>query len=104
VIITRHVDDDGAVRLSLAGELDLATRDDLRDRVQETLAATSPRHLIIDMAGVTFCDSSGMSALVRATKSAADRDLTFQVINVPRYIRQTMEVAGVLDWLTGQQT
>src|SRR3954452_15793629 len=104
MIITRHFDDDGAVRLSLAGELDLVTRDDVRDRVQETLDATSPRHLIIDMAGVTFCDSSGLSALVQAMTSAADRDLTFQVVNVPQYIRQTLDITGVLDWLTGPQT
>ncbi|MFD3535993.1 STAS domain-containing protein [Streptomyces sp. NPDC058664] len=54
------------VELRLAGELDLATVP-LLQQAAATALATRPRHLNLDLAGLTFCDQTGLRALHRLT-------------------------------------
>ena len=53
--------------LFVDGELDIATVDELRDRLAETTITT------LDMAGVTFIDVVVLSALVTAHQARAAR-------------------------------
>jgi anti-sigma B factor antagonist len=53
----------GAVVVSVVGDVDMNTVPDLEERI---VAAERPElPLVLDLAGVTFLDSSGLSALVR---------------------------------------
>ena len=56
--------------VSVTGELDFGTTARLTDVVQP-LAATG-RSLVLDLAGLVFCDSSGLGVLVRLHKVAQD--------------------------------
>ena len=53
----------------LAGELDLHTSRRLREAVQELLAAGADC-FVIDLAAVTFVDSTGLGALVRTQRKS----------------------------------
>jgi len=55
--------------LALAGELDLASADTLLNAVHELLGS-GVRFLHIDLTDLTFCDSTGLSALLRARNAA----------------------------------
>ena len=55
--------DDGAAVVSLSGELDLATAPQLRQTVGD-LMGMGTRHLVVDLEGVEFIDSSGLGALL----------------------------------------
>lgn len=57
--------------LHLAGELDLATADQVDEAVRRQLDAGRPR-LLAHLAGLDFCDSSGLAAFVRASRRCAD--------------------------------
>jgi anti-anti-sigma factor len=57
---------DSEVRLVVAGELDLATAPALHDAVTQLLGAGEPSTVVIDLGEVTFLDSSGLGALLRA--------------------------------------
>jgi RND superfamily putative drug exporter len=59
---------DGTTWLSLAGELDLRSADDLRRRFEEVEASAAT--LVVDLRGLTFLDSRGLSALVAAHRRA----------------------------------
>ena len=50
------------------GELDTLTSPELREQIQQALAQRPPA-LLIDLAAVSFIDSSGLSALVAGLKS-----------------------------------
>ncbi|MET8908408.1 STAS domain-containing protein [Micromonospora sp. NPDC004551] len=91
--------DDGLVRLSLIGELDMATVQPLCDRVEQAIKSGASG-LVIDLAGLSFCDSSGIRALMDARKAATSRGVAFQATNPQGVTRRTMEVTGVLDVLT----
>ena len=51
------------------GELDTLTSPELREQIQQALAQRPPA-LLIDLAAVSFIDSSGLSALVAGLKAA----------------------------------
>jgi anti-anti-sigma factor len=57
--------------LALSGEADITNSDQLRDLL-DTEVAKQPSHLIIDMSGLRFMDSSALHALLR-TNRALDR-------------------------------
>jgi|GraSoiStandDraft_48_1057284.scaffolds.fasta_scaffold163872_2 anti-sigma B factor antagonist len=85
--------DTGAVVLSVVGELDIGTSDQLRTAVGRYLRPQI--RLILDLAGVTFCDSTGLAALVGVYKQVAAQqgDLLLRA-PVPR-VRNLLAVTGL---------
>ena len=59
---------DGCRVLTLAGECDLATRDTLRDGLDNALTDT-PRLLIVDLAQLRFCDGRGAALILIAAQT-----------------------------------
>jgi anti-sigma B factor antagonist len=55
----------GVVLLALEGEFDLAAAPSARDRFAQA-GARRPRSVVLDMAAVTFADSSALRELLRA--------------------------------------
>jgi anti-sigma B factor antagonist len=60
----------GVTLLAVFGEVDLATADQLYEAGMKALADGAP--VRIDLAGVTFMDSTGLAALVRIRNQAED--------------------------------
>ncbi len=56
--------DNGTASLSLEGELDIATASVLEARLDELEAHGSGTHLLVDLAGLAFIDSTGLRALL----------------------------------------
>lgn len=57
--------------LTVEGDVDVATASVLRRAVDEALAEAGPRPLVIDLTGVTFLASRGLSTLVEAHREAS---------------------------------
>jgi anti-sigma B factor antagonist len=56
--------------LALAGEIDYSVKDRLLARIVDLLDR-GPTPLVIDMTGVKFCDSTGLTVAVNAKRHAA---------------------------------
>jgi anti-sigma B factor antagonist len=82
--------------LALTGDLDLAAVDDLRDGAQVQLAAGC-RRLTLDLAGVTFLDSSGLGALVELRNVARRSGVYLAVVNVPPGPARIITIAGLAE-------
>jgi anti-anti-sigma factor len=65
--LTVEADADGGVRITVRGELDLATAPRLRD----ALADPGGRVVLVDLRGLTFMDSTGVRTLLQANEDAA---------------------------------
>ncbi|OJF10186.1 STAS domain-containing protein [Couchioplanes caeruleus] len=52
-----------ALTIAVAGELDAANRVAVHDALHDAIAARSPRHVVIDLAGLSFCDTAGIRVL-----------------------------------------
>ncbi|MBM0275422.1 STAS domain-containing protein [Micromonospora tarensis] len=61
----------GCTVLEARGELDMATSPQLRESLQR-LADAGDQHVVLDLAGVGFMDSSGLGALVVMFKAMRD--------------------------------
>lgn len=73
----RTTDSDGELVVELRGDVDLDTVTLVRDALDR--ACTTGRSFSVDVAGVTFIDSSVLQALLRALRAqrAAGLDMTF---------------------------
>jgi anti-anti-sigma factor len=80
-----------AVVVRIRGELDMATADRFEDALQ-LAAGADPPTIVIDFAGCTFADLSGLRPLhrLRSRQSTAGNALTLS--NVPRRIRPVLDV------------
>lgn len=91
-LIVEMVGDMGVVRLR--GEVDHATGPQLR-ACAESLFGDGARSLVLDMAQVTFLDSSGLKAIVQSHHQAHELGGTVTVRHAPSMVRRVMEVTGL---------
>jgi anti-anti-sigma factor len=81
--------------IALGGELDLATAPRLQETVDETLARCS--HLIVDISGAKFIDSSTIATFIRARDRAEDGGGRFNlVLGTAAIVERALEVSGVI--------
>lgn len=86
--------DDGAVVVSVFGELDLATCPQLR-AVLDRLA-TEKRTAVVDLAGVAFMDSTGLNLLAQATREARRDGWTFALApELPDAVARLFEITSM---------
>jgi anti-sigma B factor antagonist len=90
-------DGDGTV-VRPFGEVDLATAPALEARAVEILDGGCP-HLVIDLRGVSFIDSTGIRVLIVATRHARELAARTSVIVGSGQTRRVLELACVLDHL-----
>src|SRR5688572_15780860 len=69
------------LRAALAGELDLADADEVRDNLAAAAQASQCQVLEVDVSNVTFIDSYALGALVSARNTAAAAGVTLTLIN-----------------------
>ncbi|MCR6490783.1 STAS domain-containing protein [Amycolatopsis sp. OK19-0408] len=91
-----EVADTGPI-LTVRGELDVATAPRLRTEVGG-LELGAGQLLVVDLAGVTFCDSSGISALIAARNAAEAARAGVALVAVPSRITRTLGLTGLADF------
>jgi anti-anti-sigma factor len=83
-----------AVVFHLAGEIDVLTVTQLSILVNETLADPPPR-IVLDMAGVTFCDSQGLGTLVVLSRKAQHARSVLALVNVGDFLLRVLDITGL---------
>ena len=79
----------------LKGELDHhGARNALRE-LELSIDAALPKKLVLDLAGVTFMDSSGIALILRAQQRMQLLDGSLLVRNVPQQARRVLDAAGI---------
>ncbi|MCX5215830.1 STAS domain-containing protein [Kitasatospora sp. NBC_00240] len=78
-----------------AGELDLAGAPILHTAIHRALASrpASPK-LVIDLAAVTFCDSTGIDALLLARTEAGRQGVTLHLAHPTHAVARVLEITG----------
>ena len=86
---------DGSVRLTLHGELDLATAPELEQLVNERIDAGD--EVVVDLRPLEFMDSSGIRVLVAAHARAGRVGTTLVIVRPPTgsAVAKIVEVSGL---------
>jgi anti-sigma B factor antagonist len=74
----------------LEGELDMATADDLSQILRE--ASTKGDPIVLDFAGVSFMDSSGLRALLEAAGLCSGKGVVV-VLNPSTQVRRVLDIS-----------
>jgi anti-sigma B factor antagonist len=82
--------------LQVAGEVDLATRDELRERLL-ALVAEGARHLVVDLTGLEFIDSSGLGVLIRVRNVVQEQGGSLTLVANQERILKPFRVTGLAD-------
>ena len=89
---------DGAVRVSLQGELDLASARTMEERLA-AIEEQAPARVVIDLSGLVFMDSSGLRVLLLADSRARERGFELVLAPGPEPVQRVFEMTGALDVL-----
>ncbi|MGH2874450.1 MAG: STAS domain-containing protein, partial [Solirubrobacteraceae bacterium] len=81
----------------LSGELDLATAPELEHELQRL---AGKRSLVLDLCGVEFIDSTGLSVLVKAHKRATEAGRSFKLIRGGPQAQRLLALTGLNAHLT----
>lgn len=84
--------------MAASGELDMDTADSLEQAVSRLLVGR-PAILAVDFSGVSFCDSSGIGALIRAHRAAAAQGCRLELHDVDPDVRRVFDLVGLSDRL-----
>jgi len=88
-----------ATVISVGGEIDMSTCEELRSAVAPHAGRGAA--IALDLAGVTFIDSSAIRVMIETRASAIAAGGSFVVRNPSDPVRRVLTVAGVLDLFTG---
>jgi anti-anti-sigma factor len=80
-------------RLTVVGELDIATAPRLEDEVQAMLAR-GPGHLIVDLRELTFIDSSGLRLFILLSDRAVEEGWTLSLVRPSGQVRPVFQISG----------
>jgi len=89
-----RVEDTGdTVVLSVSGEVDMATAPALEESIKGALER-APKTLVVDLSGVGFLASAGMSVLIGGNQQAGGRT-QFRLVAVGSATLRPMELTGI---------
>ena len=99
LVLSARAGEGGSVRVSAVGELDALTAPAFRS-VLHTELQRRPPELVIDLSGIRFLDSAGLTVLVEAQNAAHDLDVALRLIATTRAVTCALTVTGLIDFFT----
>jgi anti-anti-sigma factor len=90
------VDVDGArIVVSLHGELDSYASERFRENFPVGADQVAGRHIVVDLGGLEFVDSSGLGALVVICRNVREAGGVFSMRNPSAKITKLLEITGL---------
>lgn len=80
--------------LAVSGDLDVASAPLLRAHIGFALDR-QPARLVLDLAGLRFCDATGLSVFVMAKNAATREDASLALAAVPRLVTRLLRMTGM---------
>ena len=89
----------GPATVTFAGELDTASADQACEYVRDAIDAHGGQ-VLLDMAGLSFCDARGLGALARMSRDARQAGCSLHLVAPPPRLRKIIRITGLEDELT----
>lgn len=92
--------DNRMLTAAISGELDHHGAKTVMEELERRIDAALPRRLTLDLAGLTFTDSSGIAVLLRTWRHMGRLGGTMRVIHTPQQADKVFRAAGLQQLIT----
>ena len=86
--------DGRAAIIAVSGELDLASSPSLEAELERILG-TDFEQLVLDLRGLEFMDSTGLSIIVKAHQQLTQDGRTLYLVRGPQQVQRLLDLTGV---------
>jgi anti-sigma B factor antagonist len=93
--ITSEIAANGEAVVTVVGAIDLASRDQLLTAAHAALNDSAAKALVLDLAGITFIDSTGIGAIVELAGDADDVGRGFSLRKPSARVTRILEMTGL---------
>ncbi|GIH96259.1 STAS domain-containing protein [Planobispora siamensis] len=94
-VVSVEARNDGTLRVVLRGEIDFTNAAYVDDVIRAGVAEQRPQMVCVDLAAVTFIDSTGIGVLVHAMQTATAGHARFQVENPTGRVLDQLRTTGL---------
>jgi anti-anti-sigma factor len=102
--LKRTATSSGTIRMSVVGEIDIGTVDQLRSALHLALDEPGVGRLLLDFEPLRFLDSSGIATLIGAYRAADERGIRMGISGCNGTVRHILEVTGVYEVLATDES
>ncbi|MCW2637942.1 MAG: hypothetical protein JWP76_248 [Dactylosporangium sp.] len=88
---------DGTLEVSLFGDIDFANSSSVRETIRAAVSEAAPTVVRVDLAAVTFLDSSGIAVLVIVYRQAGNIGARYRVVNANRTVYEHLRLTGLAE-------
>ncbi|HEY8481148.1 MAG TPA: STAS domain-containing protein [Spirillospora sp.] len=85
--------DDRCTLVRVKGDIDVVSRARFEETLLEVVESGEP--VVIDMREVTFCDSTGLNAIVAANRRAGERGSALALVALPPRVQRVFRITGI---------
>ena len=90
-----EVDSQGqTARIALIGEMDLVSAGEFNSTFERVVSDSAIRHLVVDLRGLSFIDSTGLEGIFRADTKARRDGFNLAVVKGPPLINRIFLLTG----------
>jgi stage II sporulation protein AA (anti-sigma F factor antagonist) len=82
--------------VSAFGEIDHHTSEDVRDKIDRYIDASSAKNIIFDFTGVSFMDSAGIGVIIGRYKKISPLGGKFAITGANAQVKRIIEISGIL--------
>jgi anti-sigma B factor antagonist len=94
-----HITDqgDGTLEVSLLGDIDFANSSAVRETIRAAVSEAAPTVVRLDLAAVTFLDSSGIAVLVSVHRLTSGIGARYSVVNATPTVYEHLRLTGLAE-------
>jgi anti-sigma B factor antagonist len=98
-LTVRDSDRPGVVLVTAAGEIDSSNCTDLQDLLTSLAGRDATQEIRVDLAAVSFIDSSGLRALIVGQRASSEAGGALRVSAASEAVRRLFEITGLSERL-----
>ncbi|RKS79464.1 SpoIIAA-like anti-anti-sigma regulatory factor [Actinomadura pelletieri DSM 43383] len=85
--------DDRCTLVRVQGDIDVLSRERFEEAMFKVVESGEP--LVVDMREVTFCDSTGLNAIVAANRRATEHGTAIALVALPPRVQRVFHITGI---------